>query len=104
MNEFSLEEIWRQMNELKSKHSDLDATFKSVINIESPCKFVSSPKEDSMSGSRVLETSQHENQRSHSRQNSRSSVLRTSNSFSNIFSPISTIINIRARLDLEALH
>jgi hypothetical protein len=43
MNEFSLEEIWRQMNELKSKHSDLDATFKSVINVESPYKLVSSP-------------------------------------------------------------
>jgi len=57
MTQFSLEEIWRQMNELKSKHSDLDVAFKSVLNVESPIKQVSSPKEDSRSGSQVLETS-----------------------------------------------
>ena len=45
------------MNELKSKHCNVDAAFKSVVNVASPCRQESESKDNSMNGSQILETS-----------------------------------------------
>jgi hypothetical protein len=49
------------MKELKSKHCDIDAAFKSVVNVASPFRQESESKDVSMNGSQILEISQLEN-------------------------------------------
>lgn len=55
------------MNEIKSKHFDVDAAFKSIVNATTPFREELESKDNSMSESQILETVRIDNQRSRSR-------------------------------------